>query len=71
MSLIQQSLAPASRTSLSPGVVSTAYETRTRKKKNTKKRAGRVTQVVEHLPSKSEALSSSPSTAKKKRKQTI
>jgi hypothetical protein len=33
--------------------------------KNNQKRAGKVTQVVEHLPSKCEALSSTPSTSKK------
>jgi hypothetical protein len=36
---------------------------------NTKKGAGGVAQVVEHLPSKHEALNSSPNTVKKKKKQ--
>jgi hypothetical protein len=36
-------------------------------KKPTQKRAGGVAQVVECLPSKGEALSSKPSTGKKKR----
>jgi hypothetical protein len=35
----------------------------------TQKRAGEVTQVVEHLPSKTEALSSSPNTANKKKRE--
>jgi hypothetical protein len=34
----------------------------------TQNRAGGVTQVVEHLPHKCEALSSNPSTAKKEKK---
>jgi hypothetical protein len=38
---------------------------------HTKKRAGRTAQMVEHLPSKSEALSSSPSTTKKKKMQSV
>jgi hypothetical protein len=37
-------------------------------KNPTQKRAGGVTQVVEHLPSKHKALSSNPSIAKKKKK---
>jgi hypothetical protein len=35
-----------------------------KKKKNHRKRASGVTQVAEHLPSKCEALSSNPTTAK-------
>jgi hypothetical protein len=37
-------------------------------KKKSQKRAGGVAQVVELLPSKCEALSSNPNTAKKKKK---
>jgi hypothetical protein len=36
-------------------------------KYQTQNRAGRMTQVLEHLPSKREALSSNPRTAKKKK----
>jgi hypothetical protein len=36
------------------------------RKNPSQKRAGRVTQVVEHLPSKHETLCSNPSTEKKK-----
>jgi hypothetical protein len=35
------------------------------------KRAGAVTKVVEHLPSKHKALSSNPSTVKKKKKKSL
>jgi hypothetical protein len=37
----------------------------------TQKRAGKVAQVVEHLPSKCEALSSDPSSTKKKKGKTF
>jgi hypothetical protein len=38
-------------------------------KNNYKKRAGSMTQVIEHLPSKHKALSSNPSTEKNKQQQ--
>jgi hypothetical protein len=45
------------------------WETLAQKISNTKK-IGRMYQVIEHLPSKHEALSSNPSTTKKKKKTT-
>jgi hypothetical protein len=45
------------------------YDTLLKKKKTKAKRAGGVTQVVTHLPSKHEALSSNPNTAKQNKKQ--